>query len=70
MQRERAERHENERFGEESMGRKCKVAEEEGANRAAVFGKEINNIKVTLWALDWQHNRKGAPPQNPTHLML
>lgn len=48
MQRERAERHENERFGEESMGRKCKVAEEEGANRAAVFGKEINNIKVTL----------------------
>lgn len=48
MQRERAERHENERFGEESMVGKCKAAEEEGADRAAVFGEDINNIKVTL----------------------
>lgn len=30
------------------MGSKCKVAEEEGADRAAVFGEEINDIKVTL----------------------
>lgn len=48
MQQERAERHENERFGEESVVSKCKAAEEEGADRAAVCGEEINDIRVTL----------------------
>lgn len=43
-QQERAERHENERFGEESVVSKCKAAEEEGADRAAVCGEEINDI--------------------------